>query len=111
MKRQVNGVEVETFRKDCVSCNVIDVEVGTTGPLNNNAGKGSRTYFSLRDAACTNIMANVEVDNDRYEFAELEKIEIILERDSEIETFIEALEFAVETLKKQVNGKQKEIPD
>ena len=101
MKRIVNDVEVETFKKECVSYNIIDVEFGTTGPLNNNAGKGSRTYFSLRDAACTNIMAKIDVGEGIYEFDSFDKIEIILERDSEIETFIEALEFAVETLKRQ----------
>ena len=99
----INGVEFETFKKEIVSANIIEVEVGTTGLLYNNAGKGSCTYFSIEDKACTNLKANVETeDKVRYEFDEAHKVEIILERDTELETFVDALRFALEVLESKM---------
>ncbi|HKP75435.1 MAG TPA: DUF1737 domain-containing protein [Longimicrobiaceae bacterium] len=73
--------------------NVLDVSAGTNGYKGGDAGDGSRTEFRLRDRGGTDI--EIALDRDGR------GVTIRLAGDSELNTFIQALEFAVLTLKKQ----------
>lgn len=98
-KRVVDGSNVETFSKQIVSCNIITVEVGTTGHMGGDTGHGGRTYFRISDDASTDMSCKVTGES----CGNAGQIEIMFGGDCELDTFIEALEFAVETLKRQTD--------
>lgn len=106
----VNGVKVETFKNTFTSCNEIDVEVGTTGYQGGDTGHGGRTFLRISDASSTDIAVRVKgyrYDKGEYEEADygnLHFVEIGLGGDSELETFYEALQFAVEVLGQHTSG-------
>lgn len=90
--RVVNGIEVPILRKEIIDANSLYVEVGTTGFQGGDTGHGGRTFFLLHNAASTDIEADAIFPD---------KVAISLGGDSELRTFIEALEFAADTLRKQ----------
>lgn len=96
-EREVDGVNVETWKAEMVSANIIEVEVGTTGFCGGDSGHGGRTYFSIKDLASTAMTAKVVTDK----YGDTEDVTIELGGDTELQTFIEALEFAVKVLKDQ----------
>lgn len=102
----VNGVEVTTFSKEIVSCNILTVEAGTTGFMGGDTGHGGRTYLRITDEASTDMDCRVVDNGEEYNFDYPRQIEIMLGGDCEMETFIEALEFAVQTLKSQSLGQR-----
>lgn len=90
----IDGYKVETYIKEITSANILQIEVGTNGQFGGDSGHGSRTYFKLKDIASTDLRVDGE---DRMD----DEVEIILGGDCELETFIEALEYAVKVLKFQ----------
>jgi len=88
----VNGIEVPILMKEIIDANSLYVEVGTTGFKGGDSGHGCRTFFLLHNVASTDI----EIDSIYPD-----KVAIWLGGDSELRTFIEALEFAADTLRKQ----------
>lgn len=102
MSKKIDGILVPTKSKEFVDCNIIECEVGTTGHQGGDSGHGGRTYFKLQDLASTDI--RVRVNNDEWiELMSEGPIEIAFGGDCELDTFIDALEFAVETLKEMKN--------
>lgn len=103
MKRNVNGVEIETSVEEFVSCNIIECEVGTNGFQGGDTGHGGRTYLSIKDCASTDM--NVKVfGQDRY--GHTDEVVIELGGDCELETFILALEFAAKKLRETCGLKE-----
>lgn len=112
----IDGIHVETKKKEIVSANIIEVEVGTTGFCGGDSGHGGRTIFAIKNLACTDMRlsfhadysphGNIEIgdmilkgNNGTAGFdLEAQDIEIVFGGDCELETFIEALRFALETL-------------
>lgn len=92
-----DGVGVKTKIAEITSCNILEVEVGTTGFCGGDSGHGGRTYFRIKDLASTDINASVITDK----YGDTEGITVELGGDTELQTFIEALEFAVKVLKDQ----------
>ena len=88
----VNGIEVPILRKESIDANSLYVEVGTTGFKGGDSGYGGRTFFLLNNVASTDI---------KIDSLYPDKVVICLGGDSELKTFIEALEFAADTLRKQ----------
>ncbi|MFC2948553.1 hypothetical protein [Virgibacillus sediminis] len=88
---------VETRSKEFVSANILKATVGTNGPRGGDSGHRGRTYFKLKDEASSDLRVSV---NGQY-YEEVDSLEIILGGDTELETFIDSLEFAVKTLKEQ----------
>lgn len=70
------------------SANILQVKVATNGLQGGDSGHGSRTYFSLEDLASTDMDIR----------ASGRKVEIMLGGDTELQTFIEALRWAADTL-------------
>jgi len=93
----VDGVEVQTVKREFTSANIIEVEVGTTGYCGGDSGHGGRTYFRIEDLSSTDMAVKVSGTS----CGETGKVEIMFGGDSELETFIDALEFAAETLREQ----------
>ena len=116
----IDGKAIPVQSKEIVRDNIIKVEVGTNGYKGGDSGHGSRTYFAIENIASTDMrlsfaggdafcghvtigdleikgrtgMTGSEIEADR--------IEIEFGGDAELETFIEALGFALITLRKQV---------
>jgi hypothetical protein len=99
-----NDVTVEVKETTMLSCNLLAVAAGTNCPQGGDAGHGGRTYFMLRNDGGTDITVRVngQVVAEGYHG---DKVEIILGGDSEHQTFVEALEFALGTLKGEDVGR------
>lgn len=95
-KRTVNGIPITTWKREITNANILEVEVGSTGFQGGDTGHGGRTYFRIMDGGSTDI--RVTPLRDKYDCC---GVEITLGGDTELETFIEALEFAVKVLKKE----------
>ncbi|WP_086347993.1 hypothetical protein [Candidatus Enterococcus clewellii] len=96
-RKNVNGKQVSTKVLEITNANILQVEVGTTGYRGGDTGHGGRTYFAIRDLAATDLEADVKKDV----YGTVSAVEIELGGDTELETFIEGLEFAVKVLKEQ----------
>ena len=90
--RIVNGVEVPTFSREIISCNLLTVEAGTNGYQGGDTGHGSRTYIRVQDDGGTDI----EVRTLR-----MGGFEVMLGGDCELETMIKALKFVTKVLEDQ----------
>lgn len=84
------NIHSENFQR----CNILKVEAGTNCPQGGDWGHGGRTLLRLTDVAGTNMKCRV----DDGELADVSKIEIVMGGDSENETFIEAIKFALVVL-------------
>ncbi len=42
-----DGTEITTYSRDVISCNILEVEAGTTGYCGGDTGHGSHTYFRI----------------------------------------------------------------
>ena len=73
-RRLKDGTEISTYTRDVVSCNILEVEAGTTGYRGGDTGHGGRTYFRIKDAACTDM--DIHVIRDR--FGDAEGFEVML---------------------------------
>ena len=119
--RYIDGVRFDTEKKEIVSCNIIEVEAGTTGYCGGDTGHGGRTLFRINNLASTDMRLSFHTNYSPYGKIEIgdlqlqgihgtagfdleaEEIEIVFGGDCELDTFIEALEFALETLKKKIH--------
>ena len=106
-KRMVAQVEVETFSKQITGANILSVEVGTTGIMGGDTGHGGRTFLRIADEGSTDIFVETENDDAWHTHS----VSMSLGGDSELETFVEALEFAVTTLRNNMLPKSKTRKD
>jgi hypothetical protein len=97
-ERNVGGKIIPTWQREIVNCNILEVEVGTNGYHGGDSGHGCRTYLRISDLASTDIEVTPLFDR-----CGSGGVEITLGGDTELETFIEALEFAAMVLKKESN--------
>ena len=88
-------MKVTTFAKTFESCNLLTVTVGTNCPQGGDGGHGGRTVLRLSEDGGPFI---VKTDSGE-EYAQF--VEITMEGDTEGETFLDALKFAVMVLEKQ----------
>jgi hypothetical protein len=98
-KREVGERTIRTWKREVFSANCLEVEAGTNGYKGGDAGHGSRTYLRIADVCCTGIEASLIPGKETNG-----GIEIALYGDTELKTFIEALEFAVHVLKDESLG-------
>jgi hypothetical protein len=100
---RIDNSRLTVEEKEITGANMLRVKVGTTGYKGGDGGHGGVTYFELRDEGNTAIEAAVEKEGTA--------VKIILRGDSELDTFIEALEFAASTLKKLArHGANSDLP-
>lgn len=92
---------MKSSRKEITNFNILDVMVSSTGYKGGDAGAGGKTILRLQDRGST--VWNLRYEN-RYQGENTVEqpglIEIEFQGDSELQTFIEALEFATVELKK-----------
>ena len=48
-RRLKDGTEITTYTRDVISCNLLEVEAGTTGFMGGDTGHVGRTYFRIKD--------------------------------------------------------------
>lgn len=91
-----DGTEITTYTRDVVSCNILQVEAGTTGYMGGDTGHGGRTYFRIKDEGGTDI--DIKPFMDRFGS---EGFEVVLGGDCELETMIRALKFITKVLEEE----------
>lgn len=96
---------VEIHSHTATSFNLITVEAGTNCPQGGDTGHGGRTVLRFIDNGGTDMRAFI----DGEEFLP-ESLELVFGGDSEAETLLEGLEFAVEVLRSQL-GKNSRTSD
>ena len=89
--------KVKLAEKKIEKFNTLKVQAGTNCPQGGDYGHGGRTVLRLCDESSTAM----EVKINDGPLMDAKCIEIVLGGDSECDTFIEALEFALETLRAQ----------
>lgn len=87
------------FKREVIGANILEVVAGTNGYQGGDSGHGSRTYISIKDGACTDIMVKSIPESNSSNGG----VEIVLGGDSELETMIKALKFIVKVLEDQSN--------
>lgn len=102
--RMVDGKEVHTSAVEIWGSNGLIAEAGTNGYHGGDASHGCRTFVSIEDVGGTAIDIST-FDHDAYWLGGKTGVKIVLGGDSELSTFIEALEFIVQTLKTQSREK------
>ena len=90
-----DGTQITTYSRDVVSCNILEVEAGTTGYMGGDTGHGGRTYFRIEDTGGTDIQIH---PLGRYAD---EGFEVFLGGDCELETIIRALKFITRVLEEE----------
>ncbi len=93
--------KVEVVTKEITSANILKVSVGTNCPQGGDAGHGGRTYFKLEEKAGGSIA--VKINGKNFDLCNGGQLEIILSGDTECETFLESLRFAVDILERQIS--------
>lgn len=88
---------VKTASNSFESLNSISVEVGTNCPAGGDSGYGGRTIFAIHNDYSTDLKVSV----NGAPAVNVDSISIELGGDTECDTFIDALEFALETLRLQ----------
>ena len=88
-----DGTEITTYTRDVISCNLLEVEAGTTGYMGGDTGHGGRSYFRIKDNGGTDMEVNTSVD--RYGCRSLE---VFLGGVCELETMIRAVKFITKVL-------------
>ena len=101
----VGNVDIPVVEEEFPSHNIISVKAGTSGWQNDDAHRyDCKTYLRIQDNACTN-MKGIVVEDD---YGEAESVQILLEGESELITFICGLKFALDTLVEQTKQR---LPD
>ena len=95
----LNAIE-KTEKKEFIRENILFVEVGTTGYRGGDTGHGGRTYLKLQDMSSTDMRVRIDGENWVHMMSS-HPLEIAFGGDAELDTLIDALDFAVDTLKKQ----------
>jgi hypothetical protein len=102
-------LKIPVRRLEIPSANILEIEAGTDGPQGGDSGHGGRTYLRLTNGGATAWKVIVTDETGRAQHTEVPKdIEIILGGDTELDTFIEGLKFAVGTLEQLRKGQQAE---
>lgn len=80
------------------SLNCITVYAGTNCPAGGDSGYGGRTILGITNDAATDLRVGLNGTSP----VEVNSVEIVLGGDTECETFIQALEHALQVLKTQI---------
>ena len=96
-----DGTKITTYSREIESCNILEVEAGTTGYRGGDTGHGGRTYFRIQNAACTDMEINSYTTRYSYDQDNDDGVEVFLGGDCELETMIEALKFIVKVLEEE----------
>ena len=95
--------------KEFFSCNILEADVGSNCPCGGDGGHGGKTYLKITDGRNTGWNITVKERNDKeYYFEQPKSIELEFLGDTENETFIQLLDFALkELLMRHLNESKK----
>lgn len=104
----INNIKVDTYKEEIVNCNILEVEVGTTGHKGGDTGHGGRTYFKLSNLASTDMRCSIigytpNKGRTNISVDEVDDIELSFGGDSELDTFCKALQIGYEVLSKHAH--------
>ena len=88
-------MKIRVHEKEISGCNVLHVQVGTNCPQGGDTGHGGRTIFGLTDLASTDMRLAVNGGS----WQQVRSFSVVLGGDSEHDTLVEALEYALTILK------------
>lgn len=91
-QRVVDDKIINTFQREVVSANILEVEAGTNGYHGGDSGHGSRTYIRIDSLADSDITAHITPNGG---------VELLIGGDCELETTIRALKFITKVLEDQ----------
>ena len=99
----IDGISIPVETLGIYDLNVMQVTAGTNGHQGGDTGHGGRTYFSLAcDATDMRVKVIEKYRGACYETEDADTVEIVFGGDAELDTFIQALEFTLQTLKEQL---------
>ena len=98
-----DGTHLRTFTREITDANILEVEAGTTGYKGGDTGHGGRSYFRIKDLACTDMRVKTVTDC----FGHTDELEVVLGGDTELSTIIKALKFITRVLEEE----SKEVDD
>lgn len=85
--------------KEFFSCNILEANVGSNCPCGGDGGHGGKTYLKIADGSNTGWNITIaERDGTEYYFEQPKSIALELLGDTENETFIQLLDFALKEL-------------
>lgn len=86
-----------------VSCNILEVQVGTNCPQGGDSGHGGRTVLRLINHASTtwNLRVQAGYSDKLSAPIEVQRVDLLFAGDTECDTLVECLEFALRTLRAQ----------
>jgi len=91
---------MKTEQKTFTSANIIEAEVGTTGPMGGDAGHGGETYVKLTDAASTAWhIALIDEKGNESVIEQPKTIMIVVQGDTELQTLADSLGWAARKIK------------
>lgn len=103
-------IEIETFYKLIGGLNQLGIKAGTNAPQGGDSGAGGRTFIQISEQGGTVWDVSVVDEHGKeHFFSSPGEISITLGGDSELETTISALEFALMVLKKQVHDMEAKL--
>src|SRR5260370_35854175 len=94
-KISIDGKSIVASVDEFFGANCLRVTAGTNCPRGGGSGHGGRTVLILEDQSSTDLRCSADFASHSYTNA----IEVILGGDSECDMFIQALEFAANTLR------------
>lgn len=103
-----DGTKITTYSREIGSCNILEVEAGTTGYRGGDTSHGGRTYFRIQNEAGTDMEIHSYSDRYNYYVSDECGVEVALGGDCELETMIQALKFIVKVLEDESKGKMLE---
>ena len=99
-------IKLEAQMKELSFSNCLGIVAGTNCPKGGDSGHGGRTYLRIENLGGTDM--SVRLDKSGL-FNQVEAIEIMLGGDSECETLIDALKFALRILENQFKGSEENV--
>ena len=100
----VDGTHIDTYKKEIVSANILEVEVGTTGYMGGDTGHGGRTFFRIKDLASTDMRLAFRDNGKYFKSRYLNDLELTFGGDCELDTFCEALRIGYNVLSQHSTG-------
>ena len=107
LTKVIDGIEVPTQRRHFYSANILSCEVGTTGYCGGDSGNGGRTYIKISDGCSTDLRCKIIKDDKFRPEYHVDGVEIVLGGDCELDTIIDAFEYAAKVLKEKRDNKNK----
>ena len=99
----IDGTHVKTYKKEIVSANILEVEVGTTGHMGGDSGHGGRTFFSINGSNTDMRLSFCE--NGQYSKPrDIDDFILTFGGDCELDTFCEALRIGYNVLSQYSDG-------